>query len=165
MYPRARTGGLVSEEMKDEILIYDLKRHKAHCLTRTVGLIWKQCDGRTSIQNMVSKLQKDPGLAPIDEDIVWMGLHRLGKAHLLVEQPAIPPTLIRDNSRRQMMKKVALVGGVSILSLLVPTAAQAASQCVSCEHQFDEGVSEVGRPCCTGGICHMRAATGKPHCD
>ena len=36
LMPRARQDELVVEELQDETLVYDLERHKACCLSRTV---------------------------------------------------------------------------------------------------------------------------------
>ena len=40
LMPRARQDELVVEELQDETLVYDLKRHKARCLNRTAALVW-----------------------------------------------------------------------------------------------------------------------------
>ena len=47
--PRARKDGLVIKELSNETLVYDLERDEAHCLNQTAGLVWKQCDGRTTV--------------------------------------------------------------------------------------------------------------------
>ncbi len=49
LMPRARQDELVVEELSDETLVYDLKRHKANCLNRTAALVWQDCDGQTSV--------------------------------------------------------------------------------------------------------------------
>ena len=41
LMPRARQDELVVEELPDETLVYDLKRHKARCLNRTAALVWQ----------------------------------------------------------------------------------------------------------------------------
>ncbi len=43
--PLARKADLVTKEVADEVLVYDLKSHKAHCLNQTAALVWKYCDG------------------------------------------------------------------------------------------------------------------------
>ena len=52
MNPRARRDGLVIRELNGELLVYDLERHRAHCLNPTAALVFKQCDGRTSPARM-----------------------------------------------------------------------------------------------------------------
>ncbi len=153
VFPLARKEELTTEEVGSELLVYDQKRHKAHCLDRTVGAIWKCCDGKTDITGIAGRLQKQFS-GPLDEQVVWVGLKRLGRAHLLEDRLVPPSDLIKNQSRRALMKKVAMVGGLSVLSILVPTAAQAASQCVSCGHYYDKyGHYEIGKPCCEGGNC------------
>ena len=53
LMPRARQDELVVEELPDETLVYDLKRHKALCLNRTSVLVlatlrWANDRGRGS---------------------------------------------------------------------------------------------------------------------
>ena len=58
--PRARTDGLVINELTDEVLVYDLKRDKAHCLNAAAASVWKQCDGRTTVAEIARRLS-EPG--------------------------------------------------------------------------------------------------------
>ena len=44
--PVARQEGLVIQEMPDEVLVFDLKTNKAHCLNETAAFVWKACDGK-----------------------------------------------------------------------------------------------------------------------
>ena len=130
MLPRAREHRLVVQELPDELLVYDLDRHKAHCLNRTAALVWRQCDGQTTVAEMARLVQREVKF-PVDEAVVWLAVERLGRAHLLRER-VIPPAGAPGLSRRDVMRKLALVGGLSILlpvvsSIVAPTAAQAAS--------------------------------------
>ncbi len=83
--PSARTEGIVVQALPDEVLVYDLERHKAHCLNRTAALIWKQCDGQTSVTKMIRILEQELK-TPVPEGVVWLALRQLGRAHLLVER-------------------------------------------------------------------------------
>ena len=130
MLPRAREHRLVLQELPDELLVYDLDRHKAHCLNRTAALVWRHCDGQTTVAEMARLVQRELK-SPVDEAVVWLAVDRLGKAHLLRER-VIPPACAPGLSRREVMRKLAVVGGLSILlpvvsSIVAPTAAQAAS--------------------------------------
>lgn len=157
--PEAREEGLIVEELQDELLVYDLERHKAHCLKGTTALIWRDCDGRTSVREITARLRKALK-TPIDEDIVWVALHRLGKANLLQKRVTLPKEIAASSSRRDMMKKVAALGGISVISLVVPTAADAASRVVSCKHAFHNGLPENGQCCSNGLTCHFPARPG-----
>ena len=48
-FARKREGHLVIDELPDEVLVYDLDRHKAHCLNQTAALVWQHCDGKMAI--------------------------------------------------------------------------------------------------------------------
>ncbi len=149
MGPRAREDQLVIQELPDEVLVYDVNRHKAHCLSRTAAFIWRHCDGQTSVARLAALLAQEVK-GPVEPAVVWLALDRLGKARLLRERVAPPAGL----SRREVMRKLALVGGLAALlpvvsSIVAPTAAQAAS-CV------DRAVCQANvPPFCTGQpICN-----------
>ena len=145
MKPRARTEGLVVKELDGEVLVYDLKRHQAHCLNPTAALVFRSCDGQTSVKEIARHLHSKLK-APADERLVWLALDRLGRARLLEERTSPPPELVRC-SRREWMRKVGLVGGLTVLlplvtSIVAPTPAEAAATCVaSCAGQ------PFGTPC------------------
>jgi hypothetical protein len=67
--PRARTSGLVVKTLAEEVLVYDLTRHKAHSLNRSAAAVWRRLDGRTSIGDLARHLREDLG-GPADESIV-----------------------------------------------------------------------------------------------
>ena len=141
--PQARKGGLLVHELDAETLVYDLKRHRAHSLNRSAALVWRHCDGRTTLDGMAELLQRQLSL-PRDERIVHLALDRLAKAHLLSE----PPIRTADpaaQSRRALLRRLGLTGGLALLlpvitSIGVPTPAYAASSC-------------AGRPCGEGSDC------------
>ena len=133
LMPRARQDELVVEELPDETLVYDLKRHKAHCLNRTSALVWQHCDGRTTVAEVAALLERQSKI-PADEAVVWMALDRLGTAHLLGEQVTLPAERARY-SRREMLRTLRRVAGISLLlpvveSIVAPRAAAQAS-CIS----------------------------------
>src|SRR4051794_24438190 len=103
MHPKAREEGLLVEELADETMVYDQKRHKAHCLNRTAALVWRHCDGQTSVSQLVTLLRKLE--LPAEEELVWLALDRLEKAHLLQDRPARP---MEGISRRQVMRKLGM---------------------------------------------------------
>src|SRR5215213_1795427 len=110
--PHARREGLVSHDTSDELLVYDLKRHKAHCLNSSAALVWKHCDGQTTVKEMAQRIGKETG-APVDEEVVWLAVERLGKAHLLQERMVRPngPT---GMSRREAIRKLGLAAALSL---------------------------------------------------
>jgi hypothetical protein len=71
LMPHARTDQLVVSEVDDEVLVYDLARHKAHCLNRTTALVWRHCDGQTPVAALAARLQRELG-APVEAEVVWV---------------------------------------------------------------------------------------------
>ena len=74
--PRARTNRLVTRELGDELLVYDLERHKAYCLNQVAMQMLRHCDGETTIPDMALRIGNALGL-PVDERTVRLGLVRL----------------------------------------------------------------------------------------
>jgi len=127
--PKARKQGLIVRELPDEVLIYDRDRDKAHCLNQTAALVWKYCDGETSVATMVQRLECDLKASKVDEKIVWFALSQLDKDNLL-EQSVPLPSMMEGMSRRQLMRALGLAAVIAIpavTSIVAPTPAQAAT--------------------------------------
>jgi hypothetical protein len=123
--PRARDAELVVEPLGEETLVYDLERHKALCLGPRTAWVWRHCDGKTTVEEIASRLARELR-EPVGEEVVWVAVRRLARAHLL--RGSLPAASgKRSASRREWMRRAALLGGFSILSLTVPVAALAAS--------------------------------------
>ena len=147
--PRARKADLIVKEMPDEVLVYDLVRDKAHCLNRTAALVWNYCDGKTSVEEMTGRLNKELQ-APIDERVVWLALNQLDKNHLLEESVASPPAMAGIN-RREVIRALgvaAIVAVPVITSIVAPTPAQAAT-----------GLPP-GSACCSPAECQSGVCAG-----
>ena len=153
--PQARNDHLVIKQVADETLVYDLERHRAYCLNAAAGLIWDQCDGRTDANHMAAVLQRELGL-PRDEDVVQLGLTGLNKAHLLIERLA-PPLLTARYSRRKFLVKAGVVGLAvllpTVISIVSPTAAQAATCIASNACGGVPDFPPCGPPSCTKRCC------------
>jgi len=153
MKPQARKKGLLAKELPDEMLVYDLERHKAHCLNRTAALVFKHCDGRKSVGELAQLIQNELG-APADERLVWLALEQLGRANLLEERVATPAQ-VGHRSRREMIRRMGL-GLAALLplvtSIVAPTPAEAAATCVT----FCTGMP-FGTPCgdCIDDFCDV----------
>ena len=142
--PRARQNRLVVRELEDEVLVYDLERNEAHCLNQTAGLVWRHCDGQTTISEMTELLRKDLGLAANDQT-VWHALFELGKDHLLEEQVS-RPAATSVVTRRHMLQKVGVaVTAAAVTSIAVGGVAQAVS-CIGCGQN---------QSCCSGVCCNQ----------
>ncbi len=149
--PRARKDDLIVKKMPDEVLVYDLRRDKAHCLNHTAALIWNYCDGRTSVANIAGRLGKELN-ATVDERVVWLALKELSKNHLLQER-MVPPAAMAGINRRQMIRALGVAAVVAVpvvTSIVAPTPAQTAT-CLT-----DGTPCTVPSQCCSNlcdGVC------------
>ncbi|MDT5062871.1 MAG: hypothetical protein QOH63_3330 [Acidobacteriota bacterium] len=147
--PQARKDGLVINELSNEMVVYDLESHKAHCLNQTAALVWRRCDGRTTPAGIAASLRRELKTS-INEDLVWYALAQLGKDHLLTE--SIAPTIAGAQlSRRELVKRLGLAAVIAvplITTIVAPTAVEAAaSGCVDCN----------GVLCCPPATCVSNA--------
>lgn len=162
--PVARQDGLVIQEMPEEILVFDLKTNKAHCLNQTAALVWKSCDGKNSIPNIAQILELQSG-DKVQEDLIWLAIDQLNENDLLVEGFA---PAFKNQTRRQVIKKVGLAAVIAlplVSSLVAPTTASAVAcsgtvtNCAGCN---------PGTPCtnngtpgtCSGNSCVPNAPRG-----
>jgi hypothetical protein len=127
--PRARKQGLIVERLADDVIVYDLDRHKAHCLNRAAALVWDYCDGRKTVEEVRQALSDELEVATCDE-AVWLALEQLGRKHLLEERAARPAGRAVF-SRRALARRLGLAA-VAVLPLVTSIAAPAALASVSC---------------------------------
>lgn len=153
--PIARTAQLIVQEVTDEVLVYDLDRHKAHCLNKTSAIVWKHCDGQTTVSAAARLLEQEMN-TPVETDVVWLALKQLEKFHLLQERVPQP----KGVSRRDLILKYApaTLAVPLILSISSPTAAQAGSPtppdpCVA-------NPRAIGCPCSTDNDCDSFNCSG-----
>jgi len=166
LMPRARQDELVVEELPDETLVYDLKRHKARCLNRTAALVWQHCDGQTTVPELAALLEEQLA-TPTDEAVVWMALDRLGRAHLLSE-PVTLPAPRAQYSRREVLRTLRRAAGISLVlpvvaSIFAPRAAAQASCVTTAACEARTPPSCGGEPICNfaGKCCIYFAAQNK----
>jgi hypothetical protein len=129
--PAARTDDLVVQKLVDETLAYDLKRHRAHVLNPVAALVWRYCDGTTSLGD-VSRIIEAELRISADPELVCFVLERLRKAHLLEDDKN---RAANDNAypytRRDFVKKLNKLGLAAslmlplITSIVSPTPAYA----------------------------------------
>jgi Coenzyme PQQ synthesis protein D (PqqD) len=147
-FPKARQEKLVVREFADELLVYDKERHEAHCLNRTAALVWKHCDGRTSVAEISRRMAKEmPGDTPVDERLVWYALNQFKRDHLL-EELEVPAGMLMNGglNRRQVMRVlgISIVALPLVTSMIAPTPAQAAT----C--RAPGAACTTSSQCCTG---------------
>jgi hypothetical protein len=112
--PRARREAVLSTDLGDEVVVYDSKEHRGHCLNRPAALVWRRLDGQTSMDDLVTDLRKEvDGLA--DEETVRLALDELDRAQLLegrLDPPASP-----EASRRSALRRIGVAAGSGALLL------------------------------------------------
>jgi len=172
MLPTARDEQLLIQELQDETLVYDLTSKKAHCLNPTAALIWRHCDGKTTVPALARLLRETLNL-PEDADIVWKALLQLDKARLLRE-PVVPPGEVHRFSRRDLARKLgaAAILAPVVLSILAPTAAAAGSG-APCGHGPSNCGCDSGFYCASTngqqngpcGTCKPTGPNNNDHCN
>ena len=148
--PEARTDGLVIQALADEVLVYDLQRHRAHCLNQTAAWVWKHCDGRATVADIARGLQAELK-TPVHEGIVWLALGQLERDHLLKGRISRPPAMA-GLSRRELVGQLGLVAAIAlplVTSIVSPTPARAAS-CADCTSGTNR---KPGCPCSSPNQC------------
>ena len=140
--PAMRKRGLVVDDLPDEVLVYDLERHLAHCLNRSAALVWRACDGNSSSAEIAQRLSADLD-APFSEDLVLIALSQLEQLHLLEQRESVPAQFA-VLSRRQMVRRLGLAAAVAVplvTSVVAPRAVEAAT----CQ--------QSGNPCVPSKLC------------
>ena len=146
LMPRARSEQLLLHDLADELLVYDLKRHKAHSLNKTAAFVWNRCDGKTSVTEIAQLLKQDLG-TPVDESVVWLAVKQFDKARLLGEAPP-RPAVNAHLSRREVMRRLGWSAAALplVVTILAPTAAQA--QSAPCRAR--DVACTLNSQCCSG---------------
>jgi hypothetical protein len=77
---------------------------EVHNLNPTAAKVWELCDGQTSAAQMAMQLQAELD-TPHAEELVWLTLARLEKAHLLQNKVVLPAGPQREViTRRELLK-------------------------------------------------------------
>ena len=148
--PRARQQGLIIENLPGEVLVFDSERDRAHCLNQTAALVWKYCDGKTTVSQMARNLERDLNTLNVDERIITYALEQLGRDHLL-EESFVPAAMLSGLTRRQMVRTLGIAAVIAVpvvTSIVVPTA-QAAASCTA-----------TGQACTTSAQCCSGLCSG-----
>ena len=128
MKPETRRSGLLVRELPDEVLVYDLEQHRAHCLNRTAALVFKNADGTRTRAELVRAL--GPGAS---EEIVALALEELQAAGLLLPLPP-EPQAAEGRSRREGARRVGLAAAIllpAVITMVAPTPAEASASCTN----------------------------------
>ena len=155
--PKARKDQLIVKEVRDEVLIYDLKSNKAHCLNDTAARVWKNCDGRKSVSDITRSLEKDLK-SPISDQVVWLALDQLEKSNLMQGSLARPTAFARVSRRDLIRTGVTAAIVLPLVAVISAPTAQAAGSPITAaactaRNQGDPGGCG-GNPCSPpAGFC------------
>jgi hypothetical protein len=147
----AREEELIVQEMADEVLVYDQRRHQAHCLNRTAALVWRSLDGQSTAGQIARRLSRQQGVE-VSRAVVQLAVEELRRSGLLSGVQASSRT--SGLSRRAMMKRVGVGAAVAlpvVVSVIAPRAAQAAT-CLPSGSACTTGV-QCCTPICNAGTC------------
>ena len=139
-HPRARSDGVVIEELGDELVIYVEATRTAHALSEDPAAVWRCCDGQRSAIDIAS-------LLGLHEARVAQALDELSGAGLIEGPDAI--------SRRALYKRVAKLGAAAVSAPLIysvavrPASAAASQTCgpllgAFCIVSYDNGNCDPG---------------------
>ncbi len=112
MLPNARKEQLVIREVAADVIVYDRARDRVHRLNPTTALIWRHCDGCTTIADLATRLA-DAFSLPRDERLVWTALRQLHRAGLL-QQRVVLPREITPITRREAIA-LGIAGAAALL--------------------------------------------------
>jgi hypothetical protein len=146
----ARTSDVVVKTLGDEVLVYDLPRHRAHSLNAVAAAVWRACDGARDVPALAAAAEATTG-QPVPLDAVRFALQELGRARLLIR-----PVASTGLTRRELIRRLGTAAAVAlplVTSVVAPTAAQAQS-CL------DNGDPCTGSAQCCGPLC-----TGQGGCE
>jgi hypothetical protein len=133
--------GLVVRPVGNELVVYDQDRHEAHCLNTAAALVFRRCDGQTTVSQLTDRLRHE--LAPeVDDHWVELALDGLQQANLLTAdgQPGPPPVACgtelssAEPSRRVLLRQMGVGAALllpAVVSVLAPTPAEAAATCLA----------------------------------
>ena len=160
-HPRARKSKLIVRRLPEETLVYDLERSRAHCLGPVAASVWRHADGRSSPARIAAVVARENGVA-LDEAAVMVALDRLAEARLLEE-----PLAAGGQSRREWMKKAAMVAGLTVVSITAPLSVEAATCVANCTGRPNTPPGNCGAiPCCppASGRCCTQSAGQNCNC-
>ncbi len=162
--PKARIDGVISERIDDELVIYDQRTQKAHCLSPEAAAVWEHCDGSLSAERIAQELALPP-------EVVARAVAALDEGGLLDGGP------VSDTgySRREAAFRAARIGGAALAAPLVftvdvGTAAAAASHlaagcpvttCGSCTGTAGCSLCTTAGATSTNSVC----ASGHCYCS
>jgi hypothetical protein len=156
--PLARSEDLVVEDLDDEVLVYDRRNARAHCLTGTAAQVWRACDGEADVAEISVRLD-------LDTDTVNLALAEL-ESNALLDGPAMSNGSTRRQFSITAVKAGAAIGAAPMIySIVAPTPAAAitpsVSQCLFYSGKSCSSCSQICGCCC---CCEGCSSATVPAC-
>src|SRR5882672_3932867 len=86
--PKPKRIEALTRKFHDELLVYDARKHKAHCLNETAAAVWLECNGDATVAEIAGRV--DSVLhANGDDALVRLALLKFSKAGLLEKRDAV----------------------------------------------------------------------------
>jgi hypothetical protein len=119
------------QTLDDEVLVYDLEGDIAIHLNETAALVWRNCDGHRTIEELSALVAAELG-GPADENVVLMALDSLSEHGLIISGYDERDGAAVALSRRRFFRRVGVAGAAAmnapvVFSMIVPVAAAAQS--------------------------------------
>lgn len=147
--PSARRDALVVQELYEEVLVFDTKTNKAHCLNQTASKIWRLCDGTNTVVDLKLLIEIETD-SKVPEDLIWLAIEQLSQKDLL--ETRIPESFKLQN-RREIVKKIGLAIVIA-LPLVASVTAPSAAMAVACS-----GIVTSCTGCGSGTVCRKKDTT------
>jgi hypothetical protein len=148
MTPRAQTVGLQVHELPDEVLVFDARTQRSHCLNRTAAAVWRACDGTRDIPALMRSVSNELG-QPLPRDVVELALGQLHRRGLVDEATPTPQGDGRL-SRRQALKYFAAACALPLIATAKVRAQTVVPVGAAC---FGTGPGGSPLFCVTGACC------------
>jgi len=148
------------ETVGEELCLYDWRRGRVHALNPTAALVWRQCNGAISVEEMAAELRRQLDVPEADA-LVRLTLRRLGRAHLLDESPD-PPADRSGQTRRALLQRsvaVALLPAIYTIAVPTPVAAQSVGVPTLTAVSPDKGVRGTTIPVTITGTNFVSGST------
>ena len=141
--PRIRPG-LLRHRLDEQVLVYDARDDKVHLLDPTTACVLELLEeGKWSADRIMEEVARRVNVTP-SEALLALSLDELRKADLLDTSAAsLPP--VTDVRRREMLRKVGMIGAAALLIPAITTITATPAYAVSC--------LLVGSACSAGGQC------------
>lgn len=146
--PRARKQGLVVQEMPDELLVYDLDRHKAHCLNQTAAFFGSVAMARRTSSKWFGFWRRIRNLLLTRQ---WFGWPLINSRRRTCCK-ALPASGLElpGSPAEKLIRRVGLAAAVS-LPIVTSIVAPKATHAINCRTSGQGCTSSA--QCCSG-VCN-----------